>query len=74
MFHKYNSFTQNLRSPLLEANQFFPDQKQSASNLGQLVLDLANKYPLMRVVYRIAFCKNTNVSLFKYCMADDTYG
>ncbi len=59
-----NSFTQNLRSPLLDANQFFPDQKQSASNLGQLVLDLANKYPLMRVFTGLHFVK-TPMSLFK---------
>lgn len=59
-----NSFTQNLRSPLLDANQFFPDQKQSAGNIGQLVLDLANKYPLMRVFTGLHFVK-TPMSLFK---------
>ena len=59
-----NSFTQNLRSPLLDANQFFPDQKQSGSNLGQLVLDLANKYPLMRIFTGLHFVK-TPMSLFK---------
>lgn len=60
-----SSFTQKLESPLLDANQFYPKQKQSEGNLGQLVLDLANKNPLLRVVTGLHFVK-TPVSLFKY--------
>ena len=60
-----SSFTQKLESPLLDANQFYPNQKQSEGNIGQLVLDLANKNPLLRVVTGLHFVK-TPVNLFKY--------
>jgi hypothetical protein len=38
-----NSFTQKLKSDMLEKNQFYPDQKQSKANLGDWLLKLVNK-------------------------------
>ena len=60
-----SSFTQKLESPMLDANQFYPNQQQSEGNLGQLVLDLANNNPLLRVATGLHFVK-TPVNLFKY--------
>ena len=60
-----NSFTQKLKSDMLEKNQFYPDQKQSKANLGDWLLKLVNKAPLIRVLTSLHFVK-TPVSLFKY--------
>ena len=60
-----NSFTQKLKSDMLEKNQFYPDQKQSKANLGDFLLKLVNKAPLIRVLTSLHFVK-TPVSLFKY--------
>ena len=58
------SFTQNLKSKLLDANKFYPDQQQSKFNIGQGVLDFANRHPATRILTSIHFVK-TPVNLFK---------
>ena len=62
---RVSSFTQNLRNEALDANQFYPDQKQSSNNFGNLLLKFSNQYPLIRVLTGLHFVK-TPVSLFKY--------
>ena len=62
---RVSSFTQNLRNEALDPNQFYPDQKQSSNNFGDLLLKLTNQYPLIRVLTGLHFVK-TPVSLFKY--------
>ena len=60
-----NSFTQKLKSDMLESNQFYPDQKQSEGNVGDFLLKFVNKVPAIRVLTGLHFVK-TPVSLFKY--------
>lgn len=62
---RISSFTQNLKNEALDPNQFYPNQKQSSNNFGDLLLKLTNKYPLIRVLTGLHFVK-TPVSLFKY--------
>lgn len=59
------SFTQNLKNEMLDANQFYPDQKQSGANIGDWLLKTVNKAPLLRVLTSLHFVK-TPVNLFKY--------
>lgn len=59
-----SSFTQNLRNEMLEANQFFPEQQRSDFNVGQMMLDFANKHPATRILTSVHFVK-TPVNLFK---------
>jgi hypothetical protein len=62
---RISSFTQNLKNEALDPNQFYPDQRQTSNNMGDLLLKLTNKYPLIRVLTGLHFVK-TPVSLFKY--------
>jgi hypothetical protein len=59
-----SSFTENLQSEMLEANQFFPDQQQSDFNVGQMMLDFGNKHPALRILTGLHFIK-TPANLFK---------
>ena len=58
------SFTQNLKNEALDPNQFYPNQQQSKHNLGNFVLNVANKAPLLRVLTGLHFLK-TPINLFK---------
>lgn len=60
-----SSFTQALQNRMLDANQFFPDQKQSAGNIGNVLLKAAQNNPLIRVLTGLHFVK-TPVNLLKY--------
>lgn len=59
------SFTGNMKNEMLDANQFYPDQKQSGYNMGDWLLKTVNKVPILRVFSSLHFVK-TPVNLFKY--------
>jgi len=61
---RHASFTENLKNQMLDSNQFYPDQQQSKSNVGQWILDQANNHPSIRLLTSIHFIK-TPVNLVK---------
>ena len=61
---RVSTFTGALKNEALDANQFYPDQQQSVANLGNWLMQNANKYPLVRVLTGLHFLK-TPITLFK---------
>ena len=61
---RVSTFTQALKNEALDPNQFYPNQEQSGANIGNWLMQQANKYPLIRVFTGLHFLK-TPINLFK---------